>query len=521
MIANLDTLKSQLDIIFILESLGLEMRRVGSVYSALCPLHIEKTPSFIIHPFKKIWKCYGCGKSGDIFNFLQELKGVDFKAAIEEVAKLCNFALEYDHTTPQEWPGYAILQQAHQLFKQALEAEPIVLEYLAKRGLSEAQIQDYGLGYAHSSVHNALLKHYPLQALEECGLPRGFFDWRILYPLKDFKGRLCGFSGGICIPRTPFQKDLQIPKYKNSKESRYFSKSGVLWNLDRARPHIIAHKQVIICEGFLDVAGFEKWGYNNAVCCVGTAFTLQHLEFLRTLNVEICFCFDQDSAGEQATSRALEMCFKHPQPYTHTAVIKLAEGLKDMGEALLLSAKPPLLKTHGWKYYARGLLAPSHPPHQRDTNYKNLLGLIKNYPPFLKDFCLSTLGVHKPIAPQIAQKVAKLHEAHPGLHANPLWLEGRILATMLIDRGFCYTAKSFLSKEDFSLKAEFEAICLEHFNVLAGLEKRFKPLELPHQEPSLKAFKIQALQASFKEAFNRGDLQLAFLLQKKLSSMLN
>ncbi|WP_120953257.1 CHC2 zinc finger domain-containing protein [Helicobacter sp. L8] len=517
MVKNLDALKDKIDILAFFEALGLEMRRNGSVYSAICPIHPERTPSFTIYPHSASWYCFGCARGGDAFRFIQEFRGVDFKDALIEVARIFNFPLEFSAQAPQK-PGYTTLARAVEIFAHALKKESVVLDYLAKRGLSSQLIEDYQLGFCNQEALDALRSEFGQEALLECGLLEGLFKWRIMFPLRDFARRVCGFSARLCAPRTPSLKDA--PKYINSRQNAYFDKSKILWNLHRALGSIMLKKQAIITEGFLDVAGFEAFGYPNVVCCVGTAFSQAHLEHLASMNVEIVFSFDQDEAGQKANMRALEMCFK--RAYSHVGVVRFKDTqIKDMGEALKSGVKPDLFKTHGWSYFSNTKLDSSQPPHLLDGNYYALLELIENYPPFLKHFCLSHLRAPnmEAIRQDTQERKRALVRATPALQASPLWLEGRILATMLISAEFRYTAKRFLSAQDFHLQDEFNALAREDLGRVGRLDVRFKPLEPSSWQESLLAFKIRRLHFSLQEALERGDTHHADALKAKLAQI--
>ncbi len=320
-ITNLQILKDRIQIMEVLERY-IDLYKVGSSFKASCPFHDEKSASFMVSPEKNIYHCFGCGVSGDALKFLQEYKKLSFIEAVEEVAKIYNYPLEYESDAKTERNNQLkeILAFANNLFKERIKNEPKVLNYLTQtRAISLEMIEAYDLGYCLHGDLEVLKERFSKDDLIACGLfsdkneekeLRSFCNYRITIPLKDSKGYIRSFSARLCIPR--LLKSNNAPKYINGRETQIYSKSFFLYNYYRALESIKQKKQVIICEGFFDVLAYEHFDYKNAICTSGIAFTKEHLAFLNKLSVELCFGFDNDTAGTEATIRALELCLKKP-----------------------------------------------------------------------------------------------------------------------------------------------------------------------------------------------------------------
>ncbi|WP_120947509.1 CHC2 zinc finger domain-containing protein [Helicobacter mehlei] len=471
---SLAALKEKADIIEFFCKLGHTPKRAGNVFLMHCPVHSERTPSFAINPRKNTWRCYGCGEGGNIIDFIVATQGLSFYNAAFEAARIAGIELEITHHKQEKpMPGYAILDHAHRLFQKALLEDMIVLDYLAQRGINQESARYFELGLCTPATTTQLKKAYSLEDLQECGLFNGrghfcAFENRLIFAYKDARKRVVGFSG-----RTLSSDEARTAKYFNSRESAYFKKSETLWNIDRALNAIIQKKQVIITEGFFDAMLFGVHGYPHAVCISGTGFNQGHLDYFSKMGVEIALCLDNDGPGHKATMRALKMCFTPNEPYSLVCVIRLKNSsTKDVGSCP--KKKPEMYKINGFKYFANARLSPEYPPQERDKNYKELMGLVGGWSPFLKHACLEILGAHAPkqVRQEISEAKSKLEANSPhlqkGYTANRLWPEGCIFATMLKDLAFRFTAQRYLSAQDFQYPKVFEALIN---NKVAGLNR--------------------------------------------------
>lgn len=317
--SQIDEIKSRLDIV---ELIGetVKLRRTGRNYAGLCPFHSEKTPSFIVSPERQTWHCFGqCNEGGDIFKFVMKKEGWDFKEALRYLAQRAGVQLEtYRSEKPEE-------REAHERLRGLLEAAAIfyrhhlsapagkfALDYLRdQRRLTDATIETFGLGYAPPGWDTTLKyfreQGYRDEELLEAGLisqreAGGFVDRfrnRLMIPIRDESGRMCGFGARILDPN-------DYPKFLNSPETPLFSKSRLLYGLDRARKPIRAADQAVIVEGYLDVIALHQAGFENVVSPMGTALTEDQLRLLKRFSRRIVLALDPDAAGQKAVLSGLQ-----------------------------------------------------------------------------------------------------------------------------------------------------------------------------------------------------------------------
>ncbi|WRD49097.1 DNA primase [Helicobacter pylori] len=519
-ITNFEPLKERIQIMEVLERY-LDFYKIGANFKASCPFHEERSASFIVSPEKNIFKCFGCGVSGDALKFLQEFKKMSFIEAVEEVANIYNYALEYETNakTEQNERLKEILAFANSLFKERLKNEPKVLDYLTqKRALSLEMIEAYGLGYCLHGDLEALKERFDYSDLIACGLfsdknqekeLKSFCNYRITIPLKDSKGQIRSFSARLCVPR--LLKTNKAPKYINGRETSLFNKSFFLYNYHRAIDCIKQKNQVIICEGFFDVMAYENFGYKNAICTSGTAFTSAHLAFLNKLGIELCFSFDNDTAGTQATIRALDLCLKNH--ITNMSVIKIKDpGVKDLGSYQELNKRPNLSKINGFKFYCAYLLRSELTTQQKDFNYKNsILKILENFEPFMQADLIKILNSFlkaKSVKP-IKQKNT------PG---KLDLLEARIYATMLQSEEFRYISRRYLTPSDVSYPIFFKRLISGDFRGLDFLRK-FKTIPESYQKSFLVELKTKGLKKSLNVALAEKDYPLAEAINAKIKEI--
>ncbi|WRA51922.1 DNA primase [Helicobacter pylori] len=520
-IKNFEGLKERIQIMEVLENY-IDLYKIGANFKAYCPFHDERTASFIVSPEKNIYKCFGCGVSGDALKFLQEYKKLSFIEAMEEVAQIYHYALEYetDLKTIQNERLKEVLAFANSLFKERLKNEPRALEYLThKRAIGLEMIEAYDLGFCLPADLEVLKERFSVDELISSGLfsnkneqkeLKSFCNYRITIPLKDSKGNIRSFSARLYIPR--FLRNDKAPKYINGRETSLFNKSFFLYNYHRALENIKEKKQVIICEGFFDVIAYEHFNYKNAICTCGIAFTSAHLAFLNKLGVELCFSFDNDSAGRDATIRAIDLCLKNH--VTNISVIKIKDpSVKDLGDYQKLNKRPNLSKINGFRFYCTYHLRSELTTQQKDFNYKNLLKTLENFEPFTQSDLLKILNSFleknsvKPIRLKEKKTPGKLD-----------LLEARIYATMLQSEEFRYIAKRYLTPGDVKYPVFFKRLVSGDFRGLDFL-KRFKPIDPSYQKSSLTELKTKGLKDSLAYALERKDYALAEALNAKIKEI--
>jgi DNA primase len=317
--STIDEVKARVDIVDLVSEAGVKLRKAGRNYTGFCPFHDNKrTPAFVVWPESGTWRCFGqCNEGGDIFKFVMKKEGWDFKEALQRLAERAG--VELQPYSPQQEARQELYDSLRNLLEEALLYyrnhllnTPEVLKYLReKRGLTDATIETFGLGYAPPGWDNAL-KHftergYSEQDLSDAGLlserdSGGYYDrfrHRIMIPIRDERGRMTGFGARIVDPD-------DVPKFLNSPETPVFSKGRLLYGLDRARKPIRAADQVVIVEGYLDVIAVHQAGYENVVSPMGTALTEEQLRLLKRFTRKIVLALDPDAAGQKAVLRGLD-----------------------------------------------------------------------------------------------------------------------------------------------------------------------------------------------------------------------
>jgi DNA primase len=324
--STIDEIKSRIDIVDLVSEAGVKLRHAGKNYTGFCPFHDnKKTPAFVVWPETGTWRCFGqCNEGGDIFKFVMKRENLDFKEALNKLAARAGVQVqEYQRETPEQREAYdnlrKLLEDAVVFYRSHLFANKDILTYLReKRGLTDATIEIFGLGYAPPGYDNALRhftqRGYSREDLIDSGLltvreaeqsassQSTVFDrfrHRIMIPIRDENGKMVGFGARIVDPD-------DIPKFLNSPETPVFSKGRLLYGLDRARKPIRAADQAVIVEGYLDVIALHQAGYENVVSPMGTALTEDQLRLLKRFTRRIVLALDPDIAGQKAVLRGLD-----------------------------------------------------------------------------------------------------------------------------------------------------------------------------------------------------------------------
>lgn len=305
----IDELLARVDIVEVIDA-RVPLKKRGKEYQALCPFHNEKTASFTVIPHKQFYHCFGCGAHGTALGFLMDYEHLEFVEAVETLAQDLGLEVprEGGGARPQPQVDLQLLARAAEFYKEQLRHSPQAIEYLKCRGLSGDTAAEFGLGFAPTGW-NHLLRHLSdagpaalaqagLVARNEQGRYYDRFRGRIMFPIRDRRGRVIGFGGRVL--------DDALPKYLNSPETPLFHKGRVLYGLYEARDAASRHNSLLIVEGYMDVVALAQHGVRNVVATLGTAATPQHMELLFRQVQELVFCFDGDRAGRAAAWRALE-----------------------------------------------------------------------------------------------------------------------------------------------------------------------------------------------------------------------
>jgi DNA primase len=304
-----------------------ELRRAGPArFEGLCPFHDERTPSFGIDPGQKVYHCFGCQASGDVFTFVQETEGVDFKGALELLAERYGVELQREQEDPREAERRKQRERLLELLNRTATYYERVLwdsseaararEYLAARGLSEQMLREFRVGYAPSAWDRVLLASRRggfsvaelyatglAQRSKQNGQPYDRFRSRIMFPLTDIRGRVLGFGARA-------MREEQRPKYLNTSDNDVYHKGLHLYGADLARAHAARAGSVILCEGYTDAIALHQAGMRNAVGLMGTALTGDQVGELSRMAQTVLLALDADSAGQEAMLRASALAAK-------------------------------------------------------------------------------------------------------------------------------------------------------------------------------------------------------------------
>ncbi|HEL1629615.1 TPA: DNA primase [Streptococcus suis] len=301
------------------------LTKAGRNYVGLCPFHGEKTPSFNVIEDKQFYHCFGCGKSGDVFKFVEEVRGVSFADAAAILAEKAGFQVDVTPSYHQEEKRVSPHQVLYDIHRDAAKFYHALLmttkmgeearAYLHQRGLTDDVIKTFQLGLAPAE-QNILYQKLSGQYDEESLLNSGLFNpsenniiydafqARIIFPLADEYGRIVAFSGRIWTEED--RNNKQLAKYKNSRSTAIFNKSYELYHLDKAKAVIKKQRETYLMEGFLDVIAAHRVGIDNAVASMGTALTREHVAHLAKFCKKIVLTYDGDKAGQAATMKALD-----------------------------------------------------------------------------------------------------------------------------------------------------------------------------------------------------------------------
>jgi len=301
--SSIENLKNNLDVVDIISQF-LQVKKAGANFKACCPFHGEKTPSFVISPSKQIYHCFGCGVGGDSIKFVMEFEKLSYPEAIEKLASMVNFSLEYDNNTKSY--DYKVIEKLNEYYEKLLVSNKEAYDYLISRGISSFSIEKFQIGYAPTSNEtiNYLKQNFlNLGDAQEFGLidqgQNGLYSrfiQRITFPIYTLSSKLVGFGGRTITGHNA--------KYINSPQTKFFNKSRLLYGYNLAKQNIFKKNQIIITEGYLDVIMLHQAGFNNAVATLGTALTNEHLPIISRGEPNVVVAYDGDKAGLNAAYKA-------------------------------------------------------------------------------------------------------------------------------------------------------------------------------------------------------------------------
>lgn len=333
----IDDLLDRVDIVDVVNS-RVALKKTGKSHKACCPFHEEKSPSFTVAQDKQFYYCFGCGAGGNALGFIMEFDRIDFLPAVELLAKNAGMEIPREAVVNPKAKQhrddlYSVVTEADKFYRQKLRTEEAkqAVSYLKARGLTGKIAAQFGIGFAPQGWDNLLkavgTKEEKIKLLADSGMlvvkpeekkQYDRFRHRIMFPIRDQRGRTLGFGGRVL--------DDSTPKYLNSPETPIFHKGRELYGLYEARQALKEIPYLLMVEGYMDVIALAQFGIHNAVATLGTALTENHLQKLFRYTSEIVFCFDGDTAGRRAASRSLDIALPEMRDGVTAKFLFLPDG---------------------------------------------------------------------------------------------------------------------------------------------------------------------------------------------------
>ncbi len=406
-------LLARVDIIDVVERY-VPLKKAGANFSACCPFHSEKTPSFTVSASKQFYHCFGCGAHGSAISFVMQYTGLGFIDAVEDLAGHLGLQVPQEASihraedSARKAPLTELMARATKFYRDQLKQSPKAIDYLKGRGLSGEIAARFGLGYAPDDWQGLqqVFPDYEDQALVECGLiivneqGRRYdrFRDRIMFPILDQRGNVIGFGGRVIGEGEP--------KYLNSPETPIFEKGRELYGLSQARKSIHDADTVIVVEGYMDVVGLAQLGVENVVASLGTATTGMHVQKLLKQASRVVFCFDRDSAGDRAARRAMENSLEFLVDGKSVEILQMP-GDQDPDEFIRENGREEFQKLVGRATHLSEFLLREV---RRDISLATAEGraaLVQQAKPLLQKIAAQTLRL------QLTKEIAKLTELSP------------------------------------------------------------------------------------------------------------
>lgn len=347
--SDVDTIKERLNIIDVVSEY-VRLQKTGTNWKACCPFHQEKTPSFTVSEEKQVWHCFGCSRGGDIFSFVMEIDGLNFRETLMRLADRAGITLSVGLSSEREMNNkkkmHEILELATRFYEKQLWSgmgKNVAKTYLSTRGLQDETLKTFRIGYAPDGWRNLsaflmkrgcdqrnivatglVIQKSPLEG--DAGLPKGIYDRfrnRVIFPVMDHLGHVVGFSA-----RSLLGEEEKQAKYINTPETELYHKSAILYGIAQAKNALKEKNRAILVEGNMDVLAAHQEKCHNVIAVSGTALTEQHLSIVRRYAERVTLCFDRDEAGAKATVRSAESCFANDIAVT---IVQVPSG-KDIAD---------------------------------------------------------------------------------------------------------------------------------------------------------------------------------------------
>ncbi|MGG7057084.1 DNA primase [Clostridium nigeriense] len=374
----LEKIKEENDIVDIISE-SVRLKKAGRSFSGLCPFHNEKSPSFSVSQEKQIYKCFGCGESGNVITFVMKNKNMNFVDAVKYLADRANILLEDENrvnpTAKKKELLYKVNVEAGRFFYSNLKSNKMALEYFLNRGIRQDTIKRFGLGYAKDSWNsllfhlrklgfndNTLLEAGLVLTSEKTGNKYDRFRNRVMFPVFDYRGKVIGFGGRVL--------DDSKPKYLNSPETLVFQKGTNLYGLNFAIKSNMKERYFIMVEGYMDLISLHQYGITNVVASLGTALTVNQARLLKRYADKVIISYDADVAGQTATMRGLEIL---KNAGFDVRVLSIPQG-KDPDEYVRSNGKEAFMKLIN---EAEGLVEYRIKKAGENINFKDSNDLVK------------------------------------------------------------------------------------------------------------------------------------------------
>ncbi len=457
----IDDLLGRVDIVELIDSY-VPLKKQGREYVACCPFHGEKTPSFTVSPTKQFYHCFGCGAHGTALGFLMAYDHLHYIEAIEALAQKLGLEVPregQDRPSVNYADDYDLLAQASEFYQKALRSHPRAIEYLKARGLSGQIAKDFGLGYAPAAwdpLTRHLRSHVSLERLVDTGLiirtdeGRHYdrFRNRIMFPIRDRRGRVIGFGGRVL--------DDSSPKYLNSPETPLFHKGRSLYGWYESRKVSADLHSVVVVEGYMDVVALAQHDVKNAVATLGTATTREHIQQLYRTVSEIVFCFDGDRAGREAAWRAVQNLLPEYRDGLEARLVFLPEG-EDPDSLVRKEGSDGWHQTIGKAMRLDQYLLSRFLDNQNLSGASGRARLVEHTKPILEKLAdgvfkerlldeiakLAKLSVDRLFAPRVSVPETSRHRPDKfQIHRNPV----RMAIAVLLNRPALATQVTFLNR---------------------------------------------------------------------------
>ena len=488
-----DEIKSRCNIVDVVGRV-VPLKKAGSNYKGVCPFHNEKTPSFVVSETKQIYTCFGCGASGDLINFVERYYSLDFRGAVEMLAKEYGINLDGAFKSSKDKDEYyEINRQAARFFFKAMRQKSNPgYTYMKKRGISEEILNKFGIGYADDSWTSLyeFLKGQGISdnKLMDLGLisnSKGrYFDKfrdRVMFPIMNTAGKVIGFGGRII--------GQGEPKYLNSQESNVFQKKNNLYGLNLTRADVSREDSIILVEGYMDAVALYQFGIRNVSASLGTALTENQARLIKRYTKNVILSYDADSAGQNAAFRGLDVLYKEG---CRAKVLKVTDGkdpdefVKKNGRKSFLDLVENAVPYGDFKIDAIRSKYDIDDQQQRVDFISEAVSVLKAMKPVEADIYIKKLAEQTGISegairfeysgnnsqkqtPGIYEK--KEEEKDPDENAMPL-VEQDLIKLMLIDERFTKLPESI---KDIAFKSEPGRII---YNSVLKVDDGKRPLDI-------------------------------------------